>query len=292
MAQCRLVLIYDIFLCDTGTGLGGISLTSIVIVQHHFNEKRALASGIGLLGGSVGTVVFVPCFRFLVDILGWRIALICHAGLVSQTVVLGALLRPGPIENKIDKHSENHTSLPHKRNQDNVECALSVYDVTQVDGSMEIPSNIETNTESESKMTIKPQKRSTLLDTSVLRIPAYVIYLLGVECFMYGIITMYQHTASRAVTNNISKMQAAMLPVSVSVSSTAFRIIGSFAANHRKVDRFLYMAVLVTCGGIVVGLSGLTSNTFLGSMVICLLYGVFSGQYFHEQIKIELFFLY
>ena len=263
-------------LLNTGTGLGGITLTSIVIVQHHFDEKRALASGITLVGSSVGTVVFNPCFQLLVNILGWRTAILCHAGLVSQTIVLGALLRPGPMENKTKKCLKDQST----EDRQSVNDVVNVQDVTKVDGEIEAPLKMKTKVVLREQMSMKAKKNNNILDISVLKMPAYVVYLIGLQLFIYGVVTMFQHSASRAFSHNISKMQAALLPVSIASSSVFFRIISSFIANHHRVNRYFYMAIVVTSGGVVAGLSCLTSNHFLGSILMCLLFGVFSGQYF------------
>lgn len=65
-----------------------------VIIQYYFNKKRAFATGISLTGHSVGHFTMLPLLRLLIQEYGVRSAMMLHAGIVLQNVVLGALFRP------------------------------------------------------------------------------------------------------------------------------------------------------------------------------------------------------
>ena len=49
-----------------------IYLPSIVCVGFYFEKKRALATGIALCGSGLGTVLFPPFAKFLLDQFEWR----------------------------------------------------------------------------------------------------------------------------------------------------------------------------------------------------------------------------
>lgn len=68
----------------------------MVCVQQYFTKRRSLASGITMTGFSISTLVIPPFTRWLLDLYGWRGALIILAGLHIEGVFLSALLRPLP----------------------------------------------------------------------------------------------------------------------------------------------------------------------------------------------------
>ena len=66
-------------------------MTSFVIVQEHFENKRSLATGISRMGTSIGTLLYAPIFRMMVSETGWRQAMTWSAAISLQAVVCGAL---------------------------------------------------------------------------------------------------------------------------------------------------------------------------------------------------------
>ena len=81
---------------SSGFGYGMIFLTSIVSVSRYFDKKRALAMGISVCGSGIGSVIFNPLSKWLLDEYGWRGTLLIEAGLVLNCVAFGALYRPLP----------------------------------------------------------------------------------------------------------------------------------------------------------------------------------------------------
>ncbi|XP_052265124.1 monocarboxylate transporter 14-like isoform X2 [Dreissena polymorpha] len=86
-----LILTYGIM---GGFGFGMIYLPSIVSVGYYFEKKRALATGIAVCGSGVGTFIFAPLSRFLLDQFDWKNAIFIIAGLVLNGCVFSALMRP------------------------------------------------------------------------------------------------------------------------------------------------------------------------------------------------------
>ena len=77
-----------------GLGLGLAYLPAIVSVSYYFEKKRAFATGIAVCGSGVGTFVFAPLTALLIDMYGWKGAMLICAGLLLNCVVMGALFRP------------------------------------------------------------------------------------------------------------------------------------------------------------------------------------------------------
>ena len=82
------------FIFVSGFGFCFAYIPSVVIVGLYFDKRRSLAMGIAVSGCGFGSLVFAPLFQYLVDVWGWRGALLLSAGISAHTCVLGALLRP------------------------------------------------------------------------------------------------------------------------------------------------------------------------------------------------------
>ncbi|CAG9854191.1 unnamed protein product [Phyllotreta striolata] len=98
------------FLCVTygilgGIGFGFIYAPSIIILGFYFERWRGLATGIAVCGSGIGTFIYAPVTKILIENLGWRHALLCHAALALSCVIYGASYRPlKPI--KVDNSDE------------------------------------------------------------------------------------------------------------------------------------------------------------------------------------------
>lgn len=77
-----------------GIGLGLIYLPSVVCIATWFDDKLALATGLALMGSQVGTFIFPPLYRHLLDENDWKITTVIMGGLVMNCAVGGALFRP------------------------------------------------------------------------------------------------------------------------------------------------------------------------------------------------------
>lgn len=64
------------------------------MVGLHFNEKRALATGVAMSGSGVGTFAISYLTERLLEWFGWRGTVLIIAGLVLNCCVCGALMRP------------------------------------------------------------------------------------------------------------------------------------------------------------------------------------------------------
>lgn len=80
----------------SGFGYGMIFLASIVSVSRYFDKRRSLAMGISVCGSGIGSIVFNPLSKWLLDEYGWRGTLLIEAGLVLNCVAFSALYRPLP----------------------------------------------------------------------------------------------------------------------------------------------------------------------------------------------------
>ncbi|KAJ8969486.1 hypothetical protein NQ317_011492 [Molorchus minor] len=86
-----LMLTYGFF---GGFGFGLIYLPAVVCVGYYFETKRSLATGIAVCGSGVGTCVFAPLARILLDEYGWKGANLILAGIILNCAIFGTLMRP------------------------------------------------------------------------------------------------------------------------------------------------------------------------------------------------------
>ena len=56
-------------------------LPAIVSVSHYFETKRSFATGIAVCGSGVGTFIFAPVSKYLVDEYTWKGATLIEAGI-------------------------------------------------------------------------------------------------------------------------------------------------------------------------------------------------------------------
>ena len=74
-------------------GFGLMYLPSIVMVGFYFDQKRALATGIGSCGSGIGAFIFAPMTNSLIENYSWIGAQWIVAGIVLNGVILGAMYR-------------------------------------------------------------------------------------------------------------------------------------------------------------------------------------------------------
>ena len=83
-----------------GIGLGLIYLPAIVSVTYYFEKRRAFATGLAVCGSGLGTFIFAPLSKILVETYTWKGAVLIEAGLLLNCIVCGALFRPLEMETK------------------------------------------------------------------------------------------------------------------------------------------------------------------------------------------------
>ncbi|KAI8428149.1 hypothetical protein MSG28_002396 [Choristoneura fumiferana] len=90
-----LTLIFTIGI-GTGFGCGLIYLPAIVSVTVWFERYRSLATGIAVCGSGLGTFIFAPITKSLINTYGWRGAMAIIGALILNCVPLGLMFRPVP----------------------------------------------------------------------------------------------------------------------------------------------------------------------------------------------------
>ena len=76
-----------------GFGLSLCFVAAVVIVAYYFDKKRSFATGLSVCGSGIGTFIFAPVTRYLLDEYGWRGTTLILAGLFFNLAVCGCLMR-------------------------------------------------------------------------------------------------------------------------------------------------------------------------------------------------------
>lgn len=77
-----------------GFGFGLIYLPAIVSVTQWFEKNRSFATGIAVCGSGVGTFLFSPLSKVLVNEYDWQGTFLIIAGIIFNCCVFGAMFRP------------------------------------------------------------------------------------------------------------------------------------------------------------------------------------------------------
>lgn len=93
----------------SGLGLALCYVAAIVIVAYYFEKRRAFATGLSVCGSGIGTFVFAPFIRYLVEKYAWRGATLILAGCFLNIVVCGALMRD--LEGTVNRKARSEKSL-------------------------------------------------------------------------------------------------------------------------------------------------------------------------------------
>lgn len=87
-------------------------LPAIVSVSHYFDKKRSFATGIAVCGSGIGTFIFAPVSKLLVDEYTWKGAVLIEAGIILNCILCGALFRP-----LVVKHERADTEYDAKKSE-------------------------------------------------------------------------------------------------------------------------------------------------------------------------------
>nr|AKN21511.1 slc16a-16 [Schmidtea mediterranea] len=104
----------------TGIGFGMIYLTCVVIVNNYFEKRRGLAVGIAVCGSGLGTFIFGPLIQFLIELYGWRGAMLIAGGILFNLIPCGLLFQ------KLPTHTLNEASNLNKKKENSIKNTIKL----------------------------------------------------------------------------------------------------------------------------------------------------------------------
>jgi MFS family permease len=86
-----------------GFGASLVFIPANIAIGYYFENKRALATGIAHCGSGVGQLIIAPPITFLSNTYSWKIVILIIAGFCLTCAILGALIRPLEVMEKVFK---------------------------------------------------------------------------------------------------------------------------------------------------------------------------------------------
>ena len=283
----------------SGIGIGMCNMTCLLIPQHYFLEKRALAGGIAVTGMSVAVLAFVPLAEVLLELFGWRGTIMMMSAFVFQLIPCVALYRPHTMisdeSGRMDDTAETREKPQQKDagtkmdtfKQEGDEPIFTIsdhygresYDVSTLRCDVSKISADTKHTFTLSKnytATIKWFKQ--MIDLSLLKDPWLCMFVFGGCLVNIGLFTAYTHSVSRAVDIGLTSQQAAFIGSCIGIGGLVSRLIMMFPLSTGKMNLIWAYSCGQMAGGFV-----LCAHYFVtglaGSTTLSILYGVTEGQY-------------
>ncbi|XP_063415946.1 monocarboxylate transporter 12-like [Mytilus trossulus] len=246
-----------------GLGFGGIYLSTLVCVGQHFEKRRSFAMGISLSGSGVGTFVFAPIVRILIEEYGWRGTLLIEAGFILNIIVCGAFFRPMLKQSTTEKSEIKGEAI------DLLRCDDKLIYIKENFTPSDKSCTIDENTSHEDDVHF---------DFGLLRHPIFTIFVVSNCCTCLGFNAPYVYLPDRAEEKGMNKLDSAFLLSVIGISNTFGRILFGWIADRKGVNRLLlYSTSLVICG------TANVMNPFNDSKVYLMsyasVYGMFIGEY-------------
>ncbi|KAK2161667.1 hypothetical protein LSH36_112g05105 [Paralvinella palmiformis] len=174
-----------------GLGAGIIFIPCSVIVQQYFHKRRAMAVAFSTSGSCLGTMIFSPVHRLLIQTFGWRGGLIFFSAIVLQCTVCAALMRPPNVRKR-------SLSAPMKRKSS--------------DGNVAATKNV-------SRCDSFPTHFREALSLKFLKNPKLLLFL-PIKAFgATGNTTAYKFCIARAVHQGVDKFYASFLVTAIGLNS-------------------------------------------------------------------------
>ncbi|XP_063427629.1 monocarboxylate transporter 12-like [Mytilus trossulus] len=263
----------------TGIGFSGIILSTLVCVGQHFEKRRFFALGIAVSGSGVGTFVFAPVVRILIDEYGWRGAILMESGFILNIVLCGAFFRPVRIKmnNTIDvsaiRNEANHRSSL-KDKFDIKDKQIFTIEKNEYEGLQALQEEAATPFDSTDSTWSSCFSRH--FDFGLLTNPIFTIFVVSNYFTAFGFNTPYVYLPDRAEEKGMNQVDSAFLLSIIGISNTFGRIIFGWIADQKCVNRLLlYSMSLVICGTANVLNPFNDSKVYL--MMYSAVYGMFNG---------------
>ncbi|KAL4641007.1 monocarboxylate transporter 12 [Arapaima gigas] len=251
----------------TGAGFALCYTPAIAMVGTYFRERKALAYGIAMSGGGIGTFILAPVVQLLIEYYSWRGALLILGGLVSNMCVCGALMRPLTV-NKED---------PSKTVLADVEFGYAVkpQDIK--------PSDLRGKTgqlESTKSMTPSCLFIHSLKEYRFLIKPEFMVLSASILFLAYGCSVPFVYLIPYALSRGISHQQAAFLMSILGIIDIVGNITFGWLTDIKCLKKYRSVSYMVA-----VGIEGLCClfipvlQSFYLLVPFSVLYGYFDGAY-------------
>ena len=206
-------------------------VTSMVAVQHYFDTKRAMATGIAVSGSGVGTLTFGIATSSMIDSLGWRWTLRVQAVIILLGIVCGLLYRPLPEEYDIEssesiEKTEEKTALMNGSQEQ--------YGGTSTSGAQGLINKQEE--EQRAKCCCCPQPVADYFDSDLFKNPIFYLVCFSVVMFCFGYHVPYTYTPERAQQLGVSPRQSSFLVSIMGIANVVSRLLFGWVGKFTNVS--------------------------------------------------------
>ena len=203
-------------------------VTSMVAVQHYFDSKRSLATGLAVSGSGVGTFVFGFLLQMLINMYGWRWTMVIEGTMFLLGIVFCALIRPlSPIKECESNRDDEKSAILRSRKQSSTSSSrvdlrtMSLTSEQSLEGTQN-PGCCESkccNTRCEDLKIILIE----IFDFSLFRKPLFTLFCFSVLMFTFGYHVPYTYTPDRAFYIGVHRNSASFLVSIIGISNVASR---------------------------------------------------------------------
>ena len=194
----------------SGIGNGLMYVTSMVAVQHYFDSKRSMATGLAVSGSGVGTLVFGFLVQFLIDSYGWRWTMVIEGVIMLLGIVCGALIRPLPTVTECEDLNDEKPIIKNKTYQNEVEQT----DIKYQSETIEKPPGCCADC-----TTILKE----IFDLSLFKDPMFCLFCFSLLMFTFGYHVPYTYTPDRAFELGVDRNSASFLVSIMGIANVASR---------------------------------------------------------------------
>ena len=281
--------------------------SAIVTVQHYFDKKRSLATGIAVSGSGVGTMTFGVLTGRLLDHYHWTTTVMIE-GAINLVIglVCAAIFRQIPQTE--DKDTDETKPIIKRHNA----CYESIED-TSCEGPCpqlgDSNSNLATSpsrypdeispvkVRSDKQYDHKSMESSGTMDVagqccccmcwgsgcegtfrlSLLKNPVQVMFCLAIVCFSFGYHVPYTFTPERAASYNIESSKCSLLVSIMALTNVVSRIVFGCLGDHIGTLRYWILGMAFLLCGVLNTLICLFT-TFPLLVIYCVCFGVCTGR--------------
>ena len=222
----------------SGFGICLVYNLSMIVVGFYFDKRRSLAIGLTVSGTGVGSLIFPPLYRLLIDMFACRGALIITAGICLQCCVFASLLMP-----------VHYLQKPFRR--------MRQYRSKDEDG--------------------RASWAKQFTDISVLMESAFYIFFISNVFWATAASTFYVLLPDFVMEAGMGKMKGAWLVSITGLCSTAGRgLTAVFMNTVTHVDTLHVYSITAVVAGVTMAFFPI-QESFALYVVLCMLFGAFYG---------------
>lgn len=270
----------------------GITITcyfniSSIVVQQYFERRRAVAQGTLMAGLGIGTFIWPPFLRLLMDVYGWRGAQLICAGIQLHGVAMCALLRP--VYTGGGKSSPPPGSDKNKENTDNslIQDSQHVndhHDINDVSQSSDIADQVSRKRRNNAAV-----RCFNALFKTLRIMPHFGLYVISVIFAQSGNVLPYTLLPSLADGYRIGRYKQALLVSILAIVSTVVRILSGAVGDHPRMNRLLMCGVASMLAGAITAITPLFT-TFVSLTIVATAIAVPSGRYNSTRLQFGKFY--